>query len=142
MRHRDYFIASHAAHDSAGHIEIAANQEGQSAKHHALPLLAYVPFIVLLAKQIARPIDYGINVFRAPAALGGLLVATLILSPESSGRGARSPREPDSALDQPRARHCALSISLTIPAVLIIGFLTDKTIIFGLHPSDMVLLLR
>jgi Ca2+:H+ antiporter len=33
------------------------------------------------------------------------------------------------------------SISLTIPAVLIIGFLTGKTIILGLPASDMVLLL-
>ena len=33
------------------------------------------------------------------------------------------------------------SISLTIPAVLIIGFLTDKTVIVGLDASDMVMLL-
>ncbi|HZC03461.1 MAG TPA: hypothetical protein VE844_19540, partial [Gammaproteobacteria bacterium] len=31
----------------------------------------------------AVPIDYGIRVFHAPAALGGLLVVVLILSPES-----------------------------------------------------------
>ena len=141
MRHRDYFIASHATHDSAGHIEIAANQEGQSTKHHALLLLAYVPFIVLLAKQIARPIDYGINVFRAPAALGGLLVATLILSPESLA-AVRAARANQIQRSINLALGTALSsISLTIPAVLIIGFLTDKTIILGLHPSDMVLLL-
>jgi Ca2+:H+ antiporter len=141
MRHRDYFIASHAAHDSAGHTEIAANQEGQSAKHHALLLLAYVPFIVLLAEQIARSIDYGINVFHAPAALGGLLVATLILSPESLA-AVRAARANQIQRSINLALGTALSsISLTIPAVLIIGFLTDKTIILGLHPSDMVLLL-
>ncbi len=33
------------------------------------------------------------------------------------------------------------SISLTIPAVLIIGFIGNKTIILGLAPADIVLLL-
>ena len=33
------------------------------------------------------------------------------------------------------------SISLTIPAVLIIGFMTGKTIILGLNATDTVLLL-
>ena len=51
--------------------------------YHSLLLLAYVFPIVLLAKQIAVPIDYAISGLGAPAALGGLLVAILILSPES-----------------------------------------------------------
>src|ERR1700760_3304266 len=83
MRHRDYFVLTNAARDSIGHAGTRAVHDGQSTKHHTLLLLAYVPFIVLLAKQIARPIDYGTNVLGVPPALGGLLVATLILLPES-----------------------------------------------------------
>ena len=141
MRHRDYFVASHATQSSAGHTEMQGNHEGQSAKHHGLLLLAYVPFIVLLAKQIATPIDYGINVFGAPAALGGLLVAALILSPESLA-AVRAARANQIQRSINLSLGTALSsISLTVPAVLIIGFLTGKTIILGLSPSDMVLLL-
>jgi Ca2+:H+ antiporter len=77
----------------------------------------------------------------APAALGGLLVAVLILSPKSLAavRAAR-------ANQLQRSINLSLgtalsSISLTIPAVLLIGFITGKTIILGLNVTDMVLLL-
>jgi Ca2+:H+ antiporter len=109
--------------------------------YHSLLLLAYVLPIVLLAKQIAVPIDYGISVLRAPAALGGLLVAVLILSPESLAavRAAL-------ANQLQRSINLALgtalsSISLTIPAVLTIGFITSRTIILGLDAAATALLL-
>lgn len=63
MRHRDYFVLTTAARDSIGHAGTRAVHDAQSTKYHTLLLLAYVPFIVLLAKQITRPIDYGTNVF-------------------------------------------------------------------------------
>ena len=89
-----------------------------SAAYHGLLLLAYVLPIVFLAKQIAVPINHAILVLGAPAALGGLLVAVLILSPESLAavRAAL-------ANQLQRSINLALgtalsSISLTIPAVL------------------------
>ena len=104
-------------------------------------MLAYALPIVFLAKQIAVPINYAILVLGAPAALGGLLVAVLILSPESLAavRAAL-------ANQLQRSINLALgtalsSISLTIPAVLIIGFLTNRTIILGLDTANMTLLL-
>ena len=39
--------------------------------------------IALLAKHLAVPLDYGVRVIGAPPAVGGLLVAAVILSPES-----------------------------------------------------------
>jgi Ca2+:H+ antiporter len=76
----------------------------------------------------------------APAGLGGLLVAVLILSPESLAalRAAL-------ANQLQRSINIALgtalsSISLTIPAVLIIGFITGRTIILGLNAANATLL--
>ena len=137
MRHRDYFVLTNAAHDSIGHAGTQAVHDEKSTKHHTLLLLAYVPFIVLLAKQIA----YVTNVLGVPPALGGLLVATLILLPESLAAVRAA-----GANQIQRSINLALgtalsSISLTIPAVLVIGFLTNKTVILGLGASDMVLLL-
>src|SRR5688572_21716761 len=97
--------------------------------------------LFVLSKQIAVPIDYGISVLGAPAALGGLFVAVLILSPEclAAVRAAL-------ANQLQRSINLSLgtalsSISLTIPAVLTIGFITGRTIILGLDSADMVLLL-
>ena len=97
--------------------------------------------VVLLSKQIAAPINYAIHEMHAPSALGGLLVSVLVLSPESLG-AARA------ALANQLQRSVNLllgsvlaSISLTIPAVLAVGFMTSRTIVLGLDAVDMTLLL-
>jgi Ca2+:H+ antiporter len=137
LRHRDYFVWPGAGPGEDAHGE----HNVESAGYHGLLLLAYVLPIVLLAKQIAVPIGYGINVLGAPPGLGGLLVAVLILSPESLAavRAAL-------ANQLQRSINLALgtalsSISLTIPAVLTIGFLTGTVIVLGLDDANMVLLL-
>jgi Ca2+:H+ antiporter len=126
-RHRDYFVAPSAA-------AVTTDNQGADLLAHGVP-------IVLLAKQIAVPIAYSISVLGAPPAFGGLLVAALILSPESLAavRAALSNQ-------LQRSINLALgtalsSISLTIPAVLIIGFITERTIILGLDTVDTILLL-
>jgi len=141
LRHRDYFVAPGTAGDADAHAMHAGAARDTSGVYHVVLLLAYVIPIVLLAKQIAVPIDYGISVLRAPAAIGGLMVAVLILSPESLAaiRAAR-------ANQLQRSINLALgtalsSISLTIPAVLLIGFITDRSIVLGLGAVDTVLLL-
>ena len=142
-RHRDYFVSTSAVTATMNNQEadLHGKFEVQSVEYHSLLLLAYGIPIVLLAKQIAVPIDYSISVLGAPPALGGLLVAALILSPESLAavRAALSNQ-------LQRSINLALgtalsSISLTIPAVLIIGFITERTIILGLDDVNTILLL-
>jgi len=142
-RHRDYFVlpsVTAVTTDNQG-ADLHGGFELQSVTYHSLLLLAYGVPIVLLAKQIAIPINYSISVLGAPPALGGLLVAALILSPESLAavRAAL-------ANQLQRSINLALgtvlsSISLTIPAVLTIGFITKRTIILGLDNVDSILLL-
>ena len=142
VRHREYFMAppavpskeAESAGDHAGH-------EVRSVAYHAALLPAYLLPMVLLSKQIAVPINHGIHVLHAPAALGGFLVSVLVLSPESLS-AARA------ALANQLQRSVNLllgsvlaSISLTIPAVLVIGFVTRQTIVLGLGPVDMTMLL-
>ncbi len=150
LRHQEYFVAPRSAGQVAGdshantqndhHDDAHGEPSGHSAAYHAVLLMAYALPIVLLAKQIAKPIDYLIEGLGAPAALGGLLVAVLILSPESMAAVK-------AALANQLQRSINLSlgtalssISLTVPAVLIIGFLTDKPVVLGLEPANMVLL--
>jgi Ca2+:H+ antiporter len=92
-RHRDYFVfESSASEIKNDDVDSEHANRIRSTKYHGVLLLAYVLPIVLLAKQIAVPINYGINVLGAPAAIGGLLVAILILSPEcmAAVRAARA----------------------------------------------------
>lgn len=142
-RHRDYFISPNSAEAAAedqsagGHGDV----EIRSVAYHASLLPAYLLPLVILSKQLAVPVNYGIRVLHAPPALGGFLVAVLILSPESLG-AARA------ALANQLQRSVNIllgsvlaTISLTIPAVLTIGFITGQTIILGLDAVDVTLLL-
>ena len=141
VRHRDYFILPNSGEAMAEHHGVENHGlEIRSVGHHVTLLLAYLLPLVILSKQIAVPLDYGIRVFHAPAALGGLLVAVLILSPESLA-AARA------ALANQLQRSVNLllgsalaTISLTIPSVLTIGFITGQAIILGLDAVDTVLL--
>jgi Ca2+:H+ antiporter len=140
-RHRDYFIQPVPAEQNhgadAGHHH---DHEVRSVLYHAAFLPVYLAPIVILAKKISIPINYGIHVFHAPPALGGLLVSLLVLSPEA----AASIR---AALANQLQRSVNLllgsvlaSISLTIPAALTMGFLFGQTIVLGLDSVDIVLL--
>jgi Ca2+:H+ antiporter len=137
-RHREYFVGPGAGNDEAGHQHAVV---ALSARGHGLLLIAYAVPVILLAKQIARPIDHAINELGAPPALGGLLVAGLILSPESLA-AVRAARANQLQRSMNLALGTALSsISLTIPAVLTIGLITGTPIILGLEPREIVLLL-
>ncbi|HEY1628853.1 MAG TPA: hypothetical protein VGF52_03275 [Tepidisphaeraceae bacterium] len=134
--HRDYFIQPTNGESVPEH---ASTSEGPLPLHIAL-LLIYLVLMFVLTKKLAVLITYGINVLHAPPALGGLLVATLILSPESLS-AARA------ALANQLQRSVNLllgsvlaTISLTIPAVLIIGLINGQPIILGLHPADQIML--
>jgi Ca2+:H+ antiporter len=143
LRHRDYFILPDPTEAATARQEtgLSDDREIRSLAYHAPLLLAYLLPLVILAKQLAVPIDYGIRVLHAPPALGGFLVAALILSPESlaATRAALAnqlQRSVNILLGSVLA-----TISLTIPSVLVIGFITGKTIILGLDAVNMTLLL-
>ena len=135
--HRAYF---RSAPSTARIIPPSSPFTHRSIPYHALLLLAYLAPLVVLAEQLAVPIEYTTRVLGAPAALTGFLVAAIVLSPESvvAVRAAL-------ANDLQRSVNILLgsvlaSIGLTIPAVLVYGLLAGKPIIFGLDPMDITLL--
>jgi Ca2+:H+ antiporter len=133
VRHRAYFQSSESR-----------PAMGADAKHpilwHAILLVLYIGPLVILSEQLAVPLNFAIRAWQAPVALAGLLVATLILSPESAAavRAAL-------ANDLQRSVNILLgsvlaSTGLTIPAVLVFGLLTGKPIILGIDALDITLL--
>jgi Ca2+:H+ antiporter len=141
LRHRDYFAQPTPADSAGSHRAEAAPDLGvRPPPYRLLFLLAYLGLIVAISDQIAVPIDYGITMFKAPAALGGLIVSVLVLSSESLG-AVRA------ALANQLQRSVNLllgsvlaTISLTVPAVLVISLISGRTIVLGLEGVDMALL--
>lgn len=137
-RHRGFFVQPHKpdkdAHDH-GNLVV------RSVGFHALLLLLCMTPIVLLSKSLAKVIDHGIEVAGAPAALGGFFVATLVLAPEALGAVHAA-----LANQMQRTMNICLgsalaTISLTLPAVLIIGLWTGNLVELGLGDVDLILLL-
>jgi Ca2+:H+ antiporter len=135
-RHREYFISTDATQDQHPHHDFTV----RSIPYHAAFLVVFLLPLIFLAKKLAVPVDYGTYKFGAPQALGGFLVAVLILSPEAMSAVKAAMRN-----DLQRSINISLgsvlaTIGLTIPAVLIIGLITGKTVVLGLNSADTVLL--
>jgi Ca2+:H+ antiporter len=136
IRHRDYFIkeAADAVDDGAA---VSGGMLGLSIALLLLSLLA----VVLLAKKFSLVVDAGIALAGAPPALAGVLVAVLILLPESVAALAAARKN-----DLQKSINLALgsslaTIGLTIPAVAAAAYLLDKQVVLGLNEQELVLLL-
>lgn len=115
--------------------------ELRSITYHAVLLVLTMLPVVLLSKKLAVFVDYGVETMGAPAALGGLIVAALVLAPEGLGalRAALAnqlQRSVNILLGSALA-----TISLTVPAVLMIGLLIGRNVELGLDPVEMIMLL-
>lgn len=105
-----------------------------------LLLIGMVVPIVLLAHHLAIVIDYGVFAVGAPVALSGVLIAIIVFTPESitAVKAARNN-------EMQRAVNLCLgafvsTVGLTVPAVLVIGLVTGKTVTMGISGVDTVLL--
>ena len=103
-------------------------------------LFLYLVAVVILAEKFAIPLDNCIERFGMPQALGGALVAGLVLAPEAMAgiKAAMSNRLQRSV----NILHGSVlaSIGLTIPAVLSIGMITGRPITLGLEGGNVPLL--
>ncbi len=106
---------------------------------HAIKLVAFMVPIVLLSKYLAIIIDYGVATTGAPIALGGLLIAIIVFTPESiTAVKAALNNETQRAVNLCLGAFVS-TVGLTVPAVLAIGLLTGKTVIFGISAIETVL---
>lgn len=141
-RHRPYFVWPSLESDEtlASKFDYPDVRDVRSVLFHTSLLLLYFGPLVILAKQLAVPIDHGIRVLGAPPVLGGLLVAVLVLAPESFAAARAALANKLQRSINVLLGSVLATISLTIPAILTIGLLSGKTIILGLGPVDQVML--
>jgi Ca2+:H+ antiporter len=142
-RHRGFFVESLPNAVAAAATSTRRKRHDSAARAiggHTLLLVITILPIVLSAKQLAKLIDHGIVVLGAPPALGGVLIAIIVFTPEATA-ALRA------ALDNQLQRSINLclgssasTIGLTVPAILGVSLATGKTMVLGLDPTGVTLL--
>lgn len=138
VRHREYFLPIGGPRGEEVHS--AEPPSAGEAIFSMVMLVVCLIAVVLLAKKLAPYIEAGVDAMRAPKAVVGVIVAAIVLLPESLA-----------ALKAARANHlqtslnlalgsAMASIGLTIPAVAIVSLMTGWTLVLGLDAKAMVLL--
>ena len=138
-RHRGFFMMPEEAADAA--TAEPTHQSPRSTLYHAAMLGCYGLPLVLLAKQMATPLDAMVIKLGAPPALGGFIMAVLVLTPESiaairASLANRLQRSVNILLGSVLA-----SIGLTIPLVIAVSLATGRTLALGLDAASTVMLL-
>jgi Ca2+:H+ antiporter len=136
IRHRDYFIS-----DATGDADNGAHLSSRMLAMSMALLLVSLLAVVLLAKKFSLVVDAGTEMIGAPPAFAGVLVALLILLPESVAAISAARKN-----DLQKSINLALgsslaTIGLTIPAVAVAAYALDKQLVLGLDAQAMVLLL-
>ena len=112
----------------------------RSIPYHTVGLVAALLPIVLLSKQLAVYVDFGIGALGAPLAFGGFMIAALILTPEALS-AIRSARRNQLQRSVNICLGSSLStMGLTIPTVLIIGWIINEPVELGLETTEIVML--
>lgn len=138
-RHRGFFMMPEEAADAAA--AAPAHHSPRSTLYHAMMLGCYGVPLVLLAKQMAAPLDAMVMKLGAPPSLGGFIMAVLVLTPESiaairASLANRLQRSVNILLGSVLA-----SIGLTIPLVIAVALATGRTLALGLDAASTVMLL-
>lgn len=116
------------------------DEQSGSLPRHIVLLLANILPIVILSKGLAKLLDAGIAALGAPTALGGIIIAMIVFTPEGI-----SALRAVAANQLTRAINLCLgaatsTLGLTVPAVLLIGLISGQPVVLGLSAANMVLL--
>jgi len=133
IRHRDYFVI-----DLTG--SSGTHGSNRTLLLSTILLLVSLLAVVLLAKKFSLVVDAGTALIGAPPAFAGIVVALLVLLPESVA-AVTAARKNDLQKSINLALGSSLAtIGLTIPAVALAAYVLDKQLVLGLPTLDVVLL--
>src|SRR6202047_2030962 len=135
VRHRNYFI-----NDTPVRADDGTPASRRILSSSIALLLISLLAVVLLAKKFSLVVDAGTALIGAPSAFAGVLVALLILLPESVAAISAARKN-----DLQKSINLALgsslaTIGLTIPAVAVAAYALDKQLVLGLNDQETVLL--
>jgi len=136
VRHRDYFIPVTDAANREVHAERPTARDAWLS--FALLLLS-LGAVVGLAKMLSPTIERVVEMANAPRAVVGIVIATLVLLPETwaAVRAARANRLQSSM--NLAVGSALASIGLTVPVVVLASIVFGLPLVLGLEPKDMAM---
>ncbi|HKA77960.1 MAG TPA: ionic transporter y4hA [Pseudolabrys sp.] len=135
-RHTDYFRADSSSAQDGDHSYPSSRMVTISV----ILLLAALCGVILIAKKFAAILEIGLSHIGAPPAVAGIVIAIVVLAPESiTAVRAAHRNELQKSLNLALGSSLA-TIGLTIPAVAFTNVFIGKQIEIGLSPRDTMLL--
>ncbi|MCD0449952.1 hypothetical protein LO762_12230 [Actinocorallia sp. API 0066] len=140
VRHRDYFLPVTKEGEVLEDDEHAAPPTNAATFYSLGLLMVALVAVVGLAKVESPVIERGVEQLGMPHAVVGVVIALLVLLPETlaalraAGRG-----RPQTSLNLALGSANA-SIGLTIPVISIASFIVPGDLVLGLGPTQLVLL--
>jgi Ca2+:H+ antiporter len=135
-RHRGYFTLG----EEDGGGEKAPARTGRPLLWHSAALIAYILPVVFLAEQLANPIDYLIETLRFPQALGGVIIAMLVATPEAIGATRAAVANKVQRSVNIFLGSVLSTIGLTVPIMLAVSFFTGREVYLGLESANQLVL--
>jgi len=137
VRHRDYFLPPLDANEEEEHADPPSTRLALVSM--GLLVLSLVA-VVGLAKQLSPAIEAGVAAVHAPASVVGLIIALVVLAPETvAALNAAARNRMQTSLNLALGSALA-TIGLTVPAVAALSVALDLPLELGLAPSQNVLL--
>lgn len=134
--HKDYF-----------EVEPTTESEDPSKPSRRLTVLSFICLFVSLgvviglAKSLSPAIEAGVTALNAPRAAVGIVIALLVLLPETwAAVSAARANQLQTSLNLALGSGAA-SIALTIPVVSVFSLMTNRTLTLGLDPKGTAFLL-
>lgn len=136
VSHRKYFLL-----DDLDALKEESRKEKKFALYHGIMLIVSLLGVVFFAEKLSFSINYAIENFKTPKVVGGFIVASLVLLPESmTAIKAAIHNSLQKSMNILLGSVCA-TIGLTLPLLLSIGLLNNSSIILGLGQVEATLLL-
>jgi Ca2+:H+ antiporter len=138
VRHRDYFLS--AADDTTDASEHLAVPSDRITLASSVLLLVALTAVVLLAKSLSPELNALIKVAGLPYEFAGVVIAGLVLAPESIAAARASlANRPQTSLNLALGSALA-SIALTIPVITLLTAFSDIKLELGVPPAKAVML--
>jgi Ca2+:H+ antiporter len=140
LKHRDFFLPVAPDGRALRAEDHAAAPSTRRALMSLGMLLLALVAVVGLAKLVSPSIETGVQAVGFPASFVGVIIALLVLLPESIAAVRAARRNLIQTSLNLALGSAMASIGLTIPAIAVASFFIDGPLLLGLGPTQIVLL--